>query len=186
MEKLVPITNFDKRYKATASGKIWSNYKKDFMSASIDRYGYFHLKLINNLNIEKTVYIHRMIAITFLGEDYIKNTVNHKDGNKLNNNIENLEWMTKKENLEHAFENNLQKKILNMKSFQDVYELYLEGKSIGELAEIFNCYEASIENAIIKFPKWKEDKRLKDEDRAMRDEYKRINGKNYSTPRKRI
>lgn len=50
----------------------------------------------------------RLVATTFL-EDLINTemTVNHKDGNRLNNNIENLEWLTKAENIRHGFKNNL-------------------------------------------------------------------------------
>ena len=55
-----------------------------------------------------TFLVSRLIATTFL-EDFIdtKLTVNHKDGNRLNNNLENLEWLTRGENIKHAFENNL-------------------------------------------------------------------------------
>ena len=46
----------------------------------------------------------RLVALTFLGEPPERLTVNHKDGNRFNNNIDNLEWMTLKENIKHAFE----------------------------------------------------------------------------------
>ena len=50
-----------------------------------------------------TLLVHRMVAETFLPEGNIeKAQVNHKDGNKLNNNVENLEWVTQEENLYHA------------------------------------------------------------------------------------
>ena len=50
----------------------------------------------------------RLIALTFIGEPpSCKHTVNHKDGNRMNNNVENLEWLTLADNLRHAFENDL-------------------------------------------------------------------------------
>lgn len=56
----------------------------------------------------KTILVHRIVAVTFLGESLdTKLTVNHKDGNRRNNNINNLEWLTIKENIQHAFANNL-------------------------------------------------------------------------------
>lgn len=57
----------------------------------------------------KTLLVARLVATTFL-EDLIDTnmTVNHKDGNRLNNNVENLEWVTIKDNVIHAFETNLQ------------------------------------------------------------------------------
>jgi hypothetical protein len=51
--------------------------------------------------------IHRIVANTFLGESDL--IVNHKDGNKTNNTLENLEWVSYKENTKHALENELQK-----------------------------------------------------------------------------
>lgn len=49
----------------------------------------------------------RLIAITFLGDPPEKFTVNHKDGNRMNNNIENLEWLSVGDNIRHAFDTGL-------------------------------------------------------------------------------
>lgn len=55
----------------------------------------------------KTLLVARLVATTFL-EDLIDTdmTVNHKDGNRLNNNVENLEWLTRADNIKYGFENN--------------------------------------------------------------------------------
>lgn len=54
----------------------------------------------------KTLLVARLVATTFL-EDLIDTdmTVNHKDGNRLNNNVENLEWLSRGENIKYGFEN---------------------------------------------------------------------------------
>ena len=56
----------------------------------------------------KTLLVHRLIASTFL-ENHLESslTVNHKDGNRRNNNVINLEWMSLQNNIQHGFENNL-------------------------------------------------------------------------------
>lgn len=56
----------------------------------------------------KTILVHRLVATTFL-EDLIDTdiTVNHKDGNRLNNKIDNLEWLSLGDNIRHGFNNNL-------------------------------------------------------------------------------
>ena len=58
---------------------------------------------------EKMYYIHRIIAITFIPNPYGKTEVNHIDGNKVNNTVKNLEWVTPSENQMHAFLKGLQK-----------------------------------------------------------------------------
>lgn len=54
-----------------------------------------------------TLLVHRIVASTFL-ENHLEDnmTVNHKDGNRLNNNIENLEWLTRADNIRYGFEHN--------------------------------------------------------------------------------
>lgn len=55
----------------------------------------------------KTRTVHRVIAEAFLPSDEGKEFVNHKDGNKRNNNISNLEWCTREENIQHAYRTGL-------------------------------------------------------------------------------
>lgn len=59
----------------------------------------------------KKFYIHRLVAKAFIENPLKKETVNHIDGNKLNNNVKNLEWVTQGENLLHAINNGLRKTI---------------------------------------------------------------------------
>ena len=56
----------------------------------------------------KTLLVYRLVAIAFLGlPTDEKMTVNHKDGNRLNNHLDNLEWLTRGDNIRHGFENGL-------------------------------------------------------------------------------
>lgn len=68
--------------------------------------GYFVVRLHKD-GIGETKDVHRMIAISFIPNPYNKATVNHIDGNKINNNIKNLEWATYKENMRHAHDTGL-------------------------------------------------------------------------------
>lgn len=56
---------------------------------------------------QKCEIIHKLVAMAFIPNPYAKPQVNHKDGNKLNNHIDNLEWVTIKENIQHAWDTGL-------------------------------------------------------------------------------
>lgn len=64
--------------------------------------GYYTVRLSNN-NFSEDWLVHRLVAITFIANPENKAEVNHIDGNKLNNHLENLEWVTKSENAKHAW-----------------------------------------------------------------------------------
>ena len=84
-------------------GTILKNDKP--INTWLDRQGYKICKL-NGVNYR----VHRLIAQWFLPVcDETYETVNHKDGNKLNNNVDNLEWMTFSQNAKHSWRNGLAK-----------------------------------------------------------------------------
>lgn len=90
----------------------------------------------------KTYLVHRLIATTFLENLlHTKMTVNHKDGNRLNNNIENLEWVSLKENTNHAIKIGLKKLKIPLKKYEYIKNEYLKGRTTIDLAKEFNvCY----------------------------------------------
>lgn len=73
--------------------------------------------VLSKLCKKRRSYIHRLVANTFIKNLKKLPEVNHKDGNPLNNNIGNLEWVTKKYNIDHAFKNKL------IKTQKPVYKL---------------------------------------------------------------
>lgn len=72
------------------------------LSPWLGQNGYLHIS-IKEGRARRKYLIHRLIALTFLGEPEIPLTVNHKDGNKLNNDLSNLEWATLAENTRHQW-----------------------------------------------------------------------------------
>ena len=83
-------------------GKIKRNNK--ILKLNKNARGYLYCNISTNGKVTK-VKIHRLVAITFVDNLNNKDTVNHIDGNKLNNHYTNLEWLTRKENIQHYFQN---------------------------------------------------------------------------------
>lgn len=82
-------------------GTFTKTYKGRILKPSI-RGMYYGVDLSKASKIKRK-HIHRIVAETFIPNPYNKPEVNHIDGNKLNNNVENLEWVTKSENAIHAY-----------------------------------------------------------------------------------
>jgi len=100
----------------------------------------------------KKLLIHRLMALTFLDrpQDYDKVTyiVNHKDGDKNNPSLSNLEWATYSENINHAYENNLKFDVTSVKVKDIVTGQIQEFISMGQCAKFFNCNREKIFVAI--------------------------------------
>lgn len=96
-----------KDYYITENGQVWSKKSNKFLKQSIGRAGYFRVTILNEEGKSIGVNVHRLIAEAFIPNPNpkYKTQVNHIDENKLNNNISNLEWVTPKENANHATRN---------------------------------------------------------------------------------
>lgn len=87
------------------------------------RQNYYAVKLYKNKS-KKNIPIHKLVAKTFIENPENKPCVNHKDGNKLNNNVENLEWCTHSENTKHAYNMGLEKvSEMQRQNCRNIYKL---------------------------------------------------------------
>lgn len=119
-------------YQASSFGRIKSlqrvvvcrnginmSVSEKIMQPCLNTHGYY-IVLFKNKGRKKTSTVHRLIAETFIQNTENKRTVNHKNGIKIDNRLENLEWATMKENNIHAYEIGL-KKIPNGKDCHWLY-----------------------------------------------------------------
>lgn len=112
MEKEKRIPGFT-RYSVDVDGNVYSYVKstKIKLKPFITKKGYLHVSLWDDgtPSTRKDMSVHRLVAKAFIYNTDNKEQVNHIDGNKTNNKVENLEWCTAKENVNHAIESGLRK-----------------------------------------------------------------------------
>lgn len=98
------IPDYEGIYQVSNLGRVKSfkRNKEIILKLCKDKEGYLHVSLYKNKNV-KSHTIHRLVLFSFKPKEYFENcVVNHKDGNKSNNTLDNLEWCTITENNQHA------------------------------------------------------------------------------------
>lgn len=93
-------------YEISNTGRVRNKKNGNDKVPGTDLNGYFKVDLYRNSK-RTTRKIHRLVADAFLPKDPNRLDINHKDGNKKNNNISNLERCTKSENMRHAYKKGL-------------------------------------------------------------------------------
>lgn len=138
------VVGYEGKYKISSFGRIQSKVKsKDWkLMKTFFKDGYCKISLYKN-GKSNCYFIHRLSALTFIQNHENKPYVNHKNGIKNDNRVENLEWVTESENSIHAY------KVLNKntksRNGKKIYQYDLEGNFISEYSSVV---EAAIKNNI--------------------------------------
>jgi len=153
------IPGYEGLYAATEDGRIWSHPKP--LSGAFENKGYRKGKWLKcctsrgykvvGFGKTDTHLVHRLIALTFLGMPIgNQNHINHKNGIKSDNRVENLEWCTQGENNTHAWKTGLMTpaRKISMKDTGTIRFLAKGGMKQKELATIYNVGRATIQRVI--------------------------------------
>lgn len=152
------IDGFNGRYQVSNFGRVrstisWNGHKyvskERILKPSMTTTGYHKIELIAPNGKKKSLKLHRVIASAFIPNPMGYPIINHKDGNPLNNSLDNLEWCTQKHNVEHAITMGLHKySVAHTPREEEICNLYVQGHSSGEIAEIYGITRNSVMSTI--------------------------------------
>lgn len=152
------IKGYEGLYSIYEDGRIWSHKTNTFMRGTVGKKGYLAVTFLKK-DKRKDYRVSRLVAMTFIPNPENKKEVNHKDGDKLNNNVKNLEWCTRSENMQHAFKNGLMDdrkgdkshvKKLKKEDVKEIENMRSQGFMINTIANKFDVCRHTISNIIHK------------------------------------
>lgn len=167
--KRIIIDNISTDYFITKDGKCFNERTNKWLKGQVNyKNGYLSYNLKLPLGRTRRFYAHRLVALTYLSNPLNKKEINHKDGNKLNNCVDNLEWVTSKENKQHALERELYK-YKHVFCFTKDKKLIAKYLSISEASRASGVSKSLIQQELLKDKKalsggfyWSYDKSLGD------------------------
>jgi hypothetical protein len=155
-EILKPIDGYNGKYLISNYGRVYSLHARGFLKPSADSGGYYY-SVLYGIGSSKNERLSRLVAKYFLTIDSSRVFVNHKDGDKSNNHVDNLEWCNQSENEIHASESLLKLNNFNQKTCKntsgyvgvskkgDKWYTYCNYKKKTHFIGYFDCpHEASI------------------------------------------
>lgn len=170
-KSLRKVVEFGTYYKVSNLGRVKSvdrmtngaKSKGQIMKLRKDKDGYLMVNL-SEKGKKKTYKVHRLVALAFLENPTNRPEVNHKSGDKADNTVDNLEWVTSKANMRHAHKNGLiayakgvknSNAKLNDEKVLEIRQLYRTGKyTYKQIAEKFDISESSAYN-VVRRKRWK-------------------------------
>jgi len=154
-EKLYDIPGYA-GYKITKSGKVYTLKFNRFLKPDFST-GYARVSLWSSYKNKRDVcLVHRLVAIVFIPNPNNLPVVNHKDGNKRNNSVYNLEWCTNEYNTRHAIEiglirteNDSPKAKFTKEQVFQIYKDWESVKNKKELALKYHCSDSLIGSIVL-------------------------------------
>ena len=126
------------RYFITSKGEVYSTFTWEYMVWQKTVDGYNKVLMTFDSGKSNSIGIHRLVALAFIPNPEGKNEVNHKDCNKDNNCVENLEWTWSYENMEHALKNGLRKFSTSDEQIHEICKRLERGDRVVDIMKDLN------------------------------------------------
>lgn len=106
-EVFVEVEGFGNRYEISNRGRLWSNIRNKYLGSKDKKTGYISASLYNEEGERLSTTIHRLVGEAFIPNDDPENKteINHKNYKPYDNRVENLEWVSRQENLDYSHDN---------------------------------------------------------------------------------
>jgi hypothetical protein len=148
------IRSVERRVECVYGGRTVTRlYKAKILKPLLHRKGYLKVRLYRTKDDWQSFFVHRIVATAFIENPSNLAQVNHKDGNKSNNAVENLEWMTNADNMRHAFSTGVRANqsgsgASNARLTEDQVRLVVrlrgEGHAAAEIAKLVDCTQRNV------------------------------------------
>ena len=156
-EVIKEIKGYEGRYTISNLGIVRSILTNKILNPGTTKFGYKRINLRDKNNKDKSYFVHRLVAMNFLPNPNNYPEVNHIDCDRTNNRLDNLEWVTKEQNIKHSFlygnKSNKGRKNPNAKLIEeDIIAIRALNKtkrfSNNEIAKLFHISSSSVDNII--------------------------------------
>lgn len=97
------VNGYSDRYLVTKSGVVFDFVKGRVLTRTVNSRGYLTVSLQDKSGNRKNIFLHRIVATAFISNPNHYPCVNHKNGDKTDNRVENLEWCSYEDNINHAY-----------------------------------------------------------------------------------
>jgi hypothetical protein len=146
------VVGYEGYYRVSNWGRVWSERRKQEL-ASNDRGTGYPVVWLRRGGKKETCTVHRLVAVAWIANPLDKPHVNHIDHDKKNARADNLEWVTRSENMRHSVMCGVGTANTSPNEVLEIKRLYSEGYKVNHLARMFNKTRATI-YGIVKNKSW--------------------------------